>query len=188
MKRPRGIRLVALVSLAACLILLARVVAHANASGADQQPGQGSTSSPAGTQSERITEHTQRRGSRLLILQTQEEADAKTSGCMSSGCHHPIDSTTMHAPGTVRLGCTDCHGGDASVTNTAAKDTAQYEDSKKQGTRPRALSRRRAFRWQCGTFLFWSALAQGKCGVGEVRKSRRQSGFTGDMRSQRVPL
>jgi len=36
----------------------------------------------------------------------------------------------MHAPGTVRLGCTDCHGGDASVTNTAAKDTAQYEDSK----------------------------------------------------------
>lgn len=49
---------------------------------------------------------------------------------MSSGCHSPIDSTTMHAPGTVRLGCTDCHGGDAGVMNTAAKGTPGYDEAK----------------------------------------------------------
>jgi len=36
----------------------------------------------------------------------------------------------MHAPGTIRLGCTDCHGGDASVMNTAAKDSVAYGEAK----------------------------------------------------------
>jgi len=40
----------------------------------------------------------------LLLRQTQQEADAKTRGCMSSGCHRPIDSKTMHSAENVRLG------------------------------------------------------------------------------------
>ena len=74
----------------------------------------------------------QQRGAQLLIGQTQQEADAKTRGCMSSGCHARIDSQTMHSSTTVRLGCTDCHGGDASVLNTAAVDAGAYQDTKKR--------------------------------------------------------
>src|SRR5580765_5127095 len=118
MKKSRGVRLVGVLGLAICSAFITRVVARANPSGKNQeaqQTGAANSQTPSQDQTESITERTQRRGSQLLILQTQEEADAKTRGCMSSGCHNPIDSTTMHAPGTVRLGCTDCHGGDASV-------------------------------------------------------------------------
>jgi len=68
----------------------------------------------------------------LLLRQTQQEADAKTRGCMSSGCHRPIDSKTMHSAETVRLGCTDCHGGDATVVNTGQKDSGEYDEAKKR--------------------------------------------------------
>ena len=136
MKRSRSIRRMGIFGLAICLVLITRLAAGANASskhhGAQQSQQSSSTKSQTSSQdqTESITERTQRRGSQLLILQTQDEADAKTRGCMSSGCHNPIDSATMHAPGTVRLGCTDCHGGDASLMNSAAKDSAQYNDGK----------------------------------------------------------
>lgn len=45
--------------------------------------------------------------------QTAPQAFAKTEGCMS--CHTQTDEHTMHANPGVVLGCTDCHGGDASV-------------------------------------------------------------------------
>jgi len=45
--------------------------------------------------------------------QTKAEADAKSAGCM--GCHTSVDNPSMHKASTVVLGCTDCHGGDASV-------------------------------------------------------------------------
>ncbi len=45
--------------------------------------------------------------------QTQVQADAKSSGCMT--CHTATDEWTMHAPRSVVLGCTDCHGGDVTV-------------------------------------------------------------------------
>src|SRR3546814_17593455 len=38
---------------------------------------------------------------------------AKSEGCTS--CHVRTDAPTMHATPAVRLGCTDCHGGDTSV-------------------------------------------------------------------------
>jgi len=50
--------------------------------------------------------------------QTQADADAKSTGCIS--CHTASDEATMHAPKSVVLGCTDCHGGDAKVTAPAA--------------------------------------------------------------------
>ncbi|MDZ7684206.1 MAG: hypothetical protein U5O39_03700 [Gammaproteobacteria bacterium] len=45
--------------------------------------------------------------------QSKTAAHAKSEGCMS--CHTTTDSKTMHQSPGVVLGCTDCHGGDASV-------------------------------------------------------------------------
>ena len=40
-------------------------------------------------------------------------AEEKSAGCMS--CHEETDAKSMHANPGVVLGCTDCHGGDATV-------------------------------------------------------------------------
>ncbi len=45
--------------------------------------------------------------------QTAAEAAAKSAGCID--CHTASDAATMHRSETVVLGCTDCHGGDASI-------------------------------------------------------------------------
>ena len=45
--------------------------------------------------------------------QTVAEMMAKSDGCTS--CHVRTDAPTMHATPAVRLGCIDCHGGDASI-------------------------------------------------------------------------
>jgi hypothetical protein len=45
--------------------------------------------------------------------QPKEAIDAKSVGCMS--CHTETDEPSMHRSGGVPLGCTDCHGGNASV-------------------------------------------------------------------------
>src|SRR5258708_12918056 len=66
-----------------------------------------------------------------LMGQTQEEADHKSAGCIS--CHTQTDEPTMHATGTVRLGCTDCHGGnaDARVAPGVASPSREYEQVKR---------------------------------------------------------
>src|SRR6266480_1848511 len=46
--------------------------------------------------------------------QSQEEGDRKSSGCIS--CHTSTDEPTMHPTKTVHLECTDCHGGNSSVS------------------------------------------------------------------------
>jgi hypothetical protein len=51
-----------------------------------------------------------------LLRQTQAEADAKSTGCLS--CHQGIEP--MHASEQVKLGCIDCHGGNAGVQNGGA--------------------------------------------------------------------
>ncbi|MGP1351696.1 MAG: hypothetical protein ACTS1Z_00090 [Parasphingopyxis sp.] len=48
--------------------------------------------------------------------QSQEEADAKSAGCIT--CHTATDELTMHATPAVTLGCTDCHGGNPDVALT----------------------------------------------------------------------
>ena len=45
--------------------------------------------------------------------QTAEMVAAKSDGCYS--CHVQTDAPTMHVTPAVKLGCTDCHGGNASV-------------------------------------------------------------------------
>jgi hypothetical protein len=49
---------------------------------------------------------------------TEQEAAANSAGCVT--CHKHTDEPSMHATGTVRLGCVDCHGGDASATTKEA--------------------------------------------------------------------
>ena len=45
--------------------------------------------------------------------QSYAAAIEKSAGCQS--CHSKTDSMTMHENPGVILGCTDCHGGNASV-------------------------------------------------------------------------
>jgi hypothetical protein len=55
-------------------------------------------------------------------FQPWSAADAKSAGCVS--CHTVSDRKTMHASPAVVLGCTDCHGGDASVVGPVGASTA----------------------------------------------------------------
>jgi len=48
----------------------------------------------------------------VLFRQTKEQAAPKSSGCLT--CHKNIEP--MHASSAVKLGCTDCHGGDPVAT------------------------------------------------------------------------
>ncbi|TVQ61937.1 MAG: hypothetical protein EA379_05865 [Phycisphaerales bacterium] len=45
--------------------------------------------------------------------QTMEQANLKSLGCMS--CHGPTDEPDMHPGMRLAIGCTDCHGGDATI-------------------------------------------------------------------------
>src|SRR5262249_57524808 len=53
-------------------------------------------------------------GVSLLRGQSEEAAAAKSTGCIS--CHGPTDEPTTHPSKTVHLGCTDCHGGNSSMS------------------------------------------------------------------------
>jgi hypothetical protein len=67
-----------------------------------------------------------------------EEAQQRSAGCVS--CHSPMDSTTMHTTGTVRLGCVDCHGGNAQISLPAGvtQGSSQYGELTRQAhPRPR---------------------------------------------------
>lgn len=47
-----------------------------------------------------------------LMKQTQRQADRKSRGCLT--CHRGIEP--MHRNTAIKIGCTDCHGGDAEAT------------------------------------------------------------------------
>lgn len=72
---------------------------------------------------------------------TPDEAAARSAGCLT--CHTTTDEPSMHATGTVRIGCTDCHGGDATArlaTNTAAGDPEYRRTKARAHPRPRLAS------------------------------------------------
>src|SRR5713101_6202856 len=64
--------------------------------------------------------------------QSQEEADRKSFGCIS--CHTSTDEPTMHPTKTVALGCTDCHGGNSSVSvaSGVAPNSPEYNSAKQK--------------------------------------------------------
>ncbi len=45
--------------------------------------------------------------------QTKADMNAKSEGCIS--CHTNTDELTMHETPAIKLGCTDCHGGNADI-------------------------------------------------------------------------
>jgi len=68
----------------------------------------------------------------LTYGQTQADADRKSSGCIS--CHTSEDAPTMHPNARIAIGCTDCHGGDASVSVAPGTDagSGSYQDAKRK--------------------------------------------------------
>jgi hypothetical protein len=67
-----------------------------------------------------------------LSGQTEDEAQRKSAGCIS--CHGPTDEPTMHPTKTVHLGCTDCHGGNSSLSAAAGTDpkSSEYKSTKEK--------------------------------------------------------
>jgi hypothetical protein len=65
--------------------------------------------------------------------ETSQEAEERSAGCKS--CHTASDSATMHNTPAVVLGCTDCHGGNASVS---APRTLSRSDTAYASLRDRA--------------------------------------------------
>jgi hypothetical protein len=63
--------------------------------------------------------------------QTEQDAARKSNGCLT--CHKP-DTNTMHASPAVRLGCTDCHGGDATASAPAgaARDGGAFREAQRR--------------------------------------------------------
>jgi hypothetical protein len=60
-------------------------------------------------------------------FQNDAAVATKSAGCQS--CHTSTDSLTMHNTPAVRLGCSDCHGGDSTVfaPHSVAPDSAQFK-------------------------------------------------------------
>jgi hypothetical protein len=59
--------------------------------------------------------------------QSQEEADRKSTGCISCHIYSSGDEPTMHPSKGVHLGCTDCHGGLANVSVTPGTSSSSLE-------------------------------------------------------------
>ena len=73
--------------------------------------------------------------------QSLQDAARKSSGCIS--CHTSTDEPTMHPTKTVFLGCTDCHGGNSSISVAASTppNSAEYNASKEKAhVQPRDAS------------------------------------------------
>ncbi|HEX8872500.1 MAG TPA: hypothetical protein VF758_07025 [Candidatus Acidoferrum sp.] len=64
--------------------------------------------------------------------QSQEQADRKSAGCIT--CHTATDEPTMHPSKAMHLGCTDCHGGNASagIAPGTAPNSAEYNAVKEK--------------------------------------------------------
>ncbi len=67
-----------------------------------------------------------------VAKQNQADADRKSAGCMT--CHTKTDSPSMHTATTVKLGCTDCHGGRVEIRapEGATQGSPAYDVAKKQ--------------------------------------------------------
>jgi hypothetical protein len=65
-----------------------------------------------------------------LLGQSQSDVDRKSAGCVS--CHIKTDEPSMHPTRTVRLGCIDCHGGDATaiLPSGTSAGAPEYEQLK----------------------------------------------------------
>ena len=67
------------------------------------------------------------------LRQTPGEVLAKSRGCMT--CHTKTEAPSMHRNPAIQLGCTDCHGGDASVNRPEGEQQSAAAASDGQGDR-----------------------------------------------------
>ena len=58
--------------------------------------------------------------------QSEADVEAKSKGCYS--CHTQTDRPSMHATPAVRLGCTDCHGGDSQSPAAFGRPELGYDN------------------------------------------------------------
>ncbi|HET7712058.1 MAG TPA: hypothetical protein VFL80_09035, partial [Thermoanaerobaculia bacterium] len=72
-----------------------------------------------------------------LLRQSDAEAAEKSRGCLS--CHEGIEP--MHASPAVKLGCIDCHGGDASAVASSVDDQEAKKRAHVQPRHPEIWSR-----------------------------------------------
>ena len=56
--------------------------------------------------------------------QSSESVSTKSEGCET--CHTSTDEKTMHINAAVKLGCTDCHGGDANVRRPSGSSQGDH--------------------------------------------------------------
>jgi hypothetical protein len=88
--------------------------------------------------------------------QAQEDADRKSAGCIS--CHTSTDEPTMHPTKTVHIGCTDCHGGNASVSvaSGTATNSSEYNSAREKAhVQPRDASFKNRSALPERTFTKW---------------------------------
>ncbi|MCK6461015.1 MAG: hypothetical protein L6Q95_14115, partial [Planctomycetes bacterium] len=101
-----------------------------------------------------------------------------TKGCVT--CHTDVDAPTMHESGTVEIGCTDCHGGDA----TAAEKEKAHVRPRKPELWPTSANPERSYaaindedpeflRFVNPGDLRVAGLTCGPCHASEVRRVRR---------------
>ncbi len=66
------------------------------------------------------------------VYQENSQVELKSAGCRS--CHTASDAPTMHNPAAdLRIGCTDCHGGDASINAVGLiENTPEYEAARNE--------------------------------------------------------
>jgi hypothetical protein len=94
----------------------------------------------------------------VVRSQSPEEAARKSTGCIT--CHTSTDEATMHPTKTVFLGCTDCHGGNSSVSVAAgtAPNSAEYNAAKEKAhVQPRDASFKDRSALPERTFTKWLA-------------------------------
>src|SRR5579859_940314 len=88
--------------------------------------------------------------------QSREDAVRKSSGCVS--CHTSTDEPTMHPTKTVFLGCTDCHGGNSSISVSTGMvpNSAEYNAAKEKAhVQPRDPSFKDRSALPEGTYTKW---------------------------------
>ena len=79
--------------------------------------------------------------------QTLKLAQEKSTGCAS--CHTSSDHSTMHSNPAVILGCTDCHGGDASINKPDHSDyTAAHSGKYKLAMTQAHIPSRYPIKWK----------------------------------------
>jgi hypothetical protein len=94
----------------------------------------------------------------VVRSQSPEEAASKSTGCIT--CHTSTDEPTMHPTKTVFLGCTDCHGGNSSVSvaSGTAANSAEYNAAKEKAhVQPRDASFKDRSALPERTFTKWLA-------------------------------